>query len=85
MEVKKGQKVWLSKYALTEGIEETAAQSECIDDQYIKVEARQWYIYKLGRDVHLSREGAAKEAEAMRKKKIASLQKQIQKLEALKF
>lgn len=85
MEVKKGQKVWLSKYALTEDVEETAIQSDCIDGQYIRVEARKYGIYKIGRDVHTSREDAVKAADAMRKKKIASLQKQIKKLEALKF
>lgn len=85
MEVKKVRKVWLTKYALTGGIEETTTHYDCIGNPYIKVEARSYRIYKLGRDVHLSREGAVKAADAMRKKKIASLQKQLKALEALKF
>ena len=40
---------------------------------------------KLGRDIFDTREAALAQVEIMRKKKIASLQKQIQKLEAMEF
>ena len=40
---------------------------------------------KLGRDIFDTREAALAQVEIMRKKRIASLQKQIQKLEAMEF
>ena len=40
---------------------------------------------KLGRDIFETREAALAQVEVMRRKKIASLQKQIQKLEAMEF
>jgi len=84
MQVQEGQTLWLTKYALTDGIEEETARGDGHDD-YVFVSGRLWSSYKLGRDVHLTREDAVRAAEAMRKKKIASLRKQIEKMEALTF
>ena len=41
--------------------------------------------FKLGRDIFRDRDDALAQVEVMRKKKIASLQKQIQKLEEMEF
>lgn len=82
MEVKKGQRVWITKYAFTNGIEENVASRDSSD--YISSPGM-WSLLKLGRDVHLSESAAIKAANAMRTKKIASLRAQIKKLEAMSF
>lgn len=82
MEVKKGQRVWITRYALSSGIEENVASHDTSD--YISVQGV-WSLLKLGRDVHLSERAAIKAANAMRTKKIASLRAQIKKLEAMSF
>ena len=81
-------KVWITKYALTEGIFEVDAESKEGDtmisykledgfsSQYAHGEGREW----------CATEAAAKErAEDMRKARIASLHKSIAKLEKLRF
>ena len=85
MQVQEGQTLWLTKYALTDGIEEVISCDADTGRGYVFLSGRSWSSYKLGRDVHLTHEGAVRAAEAMRKKKIASLRKQVEKLEALKF
>lgn len=79
-------KVWITKYALTQGIFEKEAK-ECdrpgmisIDEGYGCV-----YFHDEGKDWCRTRESAIKRAEEMRQKKIASLKKQIKKLEEMKF
>jgi hypothetical protein len=71
---------YITKYALTEGI----IQSE-IKPTFSKLH------YRVGNDVvgvsdiYATKESAIAKAESMRAKKIANLQWQIAKLEALKF
>lgn len=76
---------WLSKYALSDGIKElTGEESVFNGSSWVDVDG--WRgSFKLGRDIHDTREEALDVAEAARIKKIASLRKQIAKLEALKF
>lgn len=80
-------KVWISKYALSGGITE----HECDPPEGVRP-----YVYPgkpfasftgflLGSDAHTSREEAVVAAEAARKKKIASIQKQLAKLEKMTF
>ena len=79
-------KVWITKYALTSGIIETEAE-ECGDDM-VRVHNSTFcdsYYHKEGREWHRTKESAIAKAEEMRKKKIDSLQKQIKKLENMKF
>lgn len=78
-------KVWITKYALTQGIFE--AEAEVIEDGTVRVrqEFIVSYYHKEGRDWHKTKESAVAKAEEMRKKKIASLKKQIEKLEKKKF
>lgn len=83
MEIKKGQEVWLSKYALSAGI--TKEISESSDEKWIRLKGRNWFLFVAAEEVHATKEAAVAAAEAMRKKKLASLRKQIAKLEAMKF
>lgn len=76
---------WLSKYALTTGIEESRVVStSSIRKGYVLLVATH-VAMKIGVDAHETREGALKAAEQMRLRKIASLKKQIAKLEAMRF
>lgn len=82
--MKEGQKVWLVKYALTEGIfEDTVAEDT--RDKYVRLKERKWTFYTVGRDVFADRETAVQAAEGLRQKKLGSLRKQCMKLEKLSF
>lgn len=85
MNVKAGQRLWLSKYALTDGIKEVVSREDEHDSEYIHLEEHFWNLFKIGRDVHTTRQEAVLAAEAMRRKKLDSLRKQIKKLEAMVF
>lgn len=72
--------VWISKYALSKGV----------FDAYLEIHndmACKWseYYHGEGREWHRTKESALKRAEEMRVKKIASLRKQIEKLEKMRF
>lgn len=75
--------VYLSKYALTSGIEKYEANGTCGDD-YVRIHDA-WNLMKMGRDCFKSFAEAQKDAEKRRIKKIASLKKSITKLEKLTF
>jgi len=78
------QTVWLSKYALSGGIAEY--QAEIRDGRAYPGEPFMSYTgFDLGKDAHTTREAAVAAADIARKKKVASLKKQIAKLEATKF
>jgi hypothetical protein len=82
--------VWITKYALTEGIQETDAEhclaaapkGTMINCPSLGVFAT---FHGEGRDWHRTKEGAVAKAEKMRLAKIVNLQKMIKKLEAMKF
>ena len=79
-------KVWITKYALTDGIIEADANpvlcgSVCISDITSPVLFR---ILNEG-EWHSDKKQAIDKAEEMRQKKIASLKKQIEKLERMRF
>jgi hypothetical protein len=79
--------VYLSKYALTNGIKEYQAE---IEGLYAIVSDRSggyvgFRTFALGREAHLTRDAALEKAKKMREKKIASLEKQIKKLKAMTF
>jgi hypothetical protein len=81
-------KVWISKYALTEGIVERDDAMFSRDIDYVKSKESFTdgsFFYRIGVQAHLSRESAIEAAEQMRLKKIKSLQKQLANLEAMKF
>lgn len=78
-------KVFVSKYAITDGITEHDATISG-DGGYASVPGRLGlYTLKMGRDAHLTREEAVAKAHEMRMRRIASLQKQIAKLEQMTF
>lgn len=78
-------KAWITKYALTKGILERSIRSfdgetaEDITGGHLRAK-----YYRKG-EWHESKISAIEKAEEMRKKKIASLKKQIEKLEKMKF
>jgi len=76
--------VFISKYALTRGIYEEKGAISKIDE--FRFYAKDSFHDGFSKDEwHKTRGEAVARAEEMRKKKLASLHKQISKLEALKF
>lgn len=75
-------KIWNSKYALTEGLIEQ--EGEEVSDSMVKIGSLQ-YLHGEGKEWHRTRESAAARAEVMRKAKIASVRKQLARLESLRF
>ena len=73
--------VWISKYAQTQGI--TQHEVEIHND--VAYKGKDFRGFLMGRDAHLSYADAVKAAHAARLKKIASLKKQITKLQTLAF
>lgn len=74
-------KIWVSKYALTDGITE----HDCIvegDHAYI---TKFQYVNGEGKNWHTTKEEAFERADVMRKERIASLRKQIARLEEMRF
>jgi len=86
-------KVWVTKYALTEGILELEAQDTHplkigIWVRYAETSANAGfgtYLYGEGKEWHRTREAAVKRAEEMRQAKIKSVRKQLAKLEEMRF
>jgi hypothetical protein len=79
-------KVWITKYALTEGILEVDGK-QCREGMISVKPTKPGYLttYFYGNDWHRTREDAIARAEVMRAKKIASLRKSITKMETLSF
>jgi len=75
-------KIWNSKYALTKGLLEQEAKEA--GESMVKVGPWQ-YLHGEGREWHRTREQAVSRAEMMRKKKIVSVSKQLERLNALRF
>jgi len=81
-------KVWITKYALTKGIFEIEAEvCEFISPDMIKEVGCEYptYYHGKGKDWHKTREDAVKRADEIRKKKVVSLRKKIEKLESMIF
>ena len=77
------QTVWISKYALTKCV--YPVKAEILSETMISIGRGMLGQRFLHNGWHRTREAALKEAEKMRVKRLASLRKQITKLEALKF
>ena len=82
--------VWVTKYALTSGIKKMQVRiCEGIDENMVatigsfSLPAQHFHVE--GRDWHRTHEGAIAKAEEMRLKKIATLQRQIGKLNKMNF
>lgn len=78
-------KVYITKYALSTGIEkvDTELYKSLIDNRYYIREGCNCYF--IGIDAFTIESQSIEKAEKMRVKKIASLKKQIEKLEKLNF
>jgi hypothetical protein len=85
---KKPVKVWITKYALSQGIYSTDAEI-CTDisDKMISVKEKGSYYDQCFHkpDWYETMKEALEQAEKMKQRKIASLKKQVKKLESLKF
>ena len=82
-------KVWITKYALTEGIftadVEYRGDDTVRDDGNGSVTSLATYYHGEGKEWHRSEVEAIQRAQEMRDKKIGSLKKQLEKLEKMKF
>jgi hypothetical protein len=82
-------KVYITKYALTEGIIEREDVAYFSDTDRIGVECN--YLFKLqyfhgqGKEWHRTKEAAIERAEEMRKMEIEDLKKSIKRLERMNF
>lgn len=78
-------KFFITKWALSDGIRER--EGEPNEDGWVYVKRNVWQSQyeRLGTHAHKTREEAEAKAEKMRRAKIASLQKQIAKLNAMSF
>lgn len=80
------EKVFITKYALTKGILEKEAGICDYGNGHIRAYVKgEFSSYSLGKEAFRTREQAMERAEKMRLKKIASLKKQIEALEKMKF
>jgi len=77
-------KVWICKYALTEGIYEAEARY-CSSVGMIETIEPRMYFNGEGKEWCMFKEDAIKRAEEMRLKKIESHKKSIAKLEKMNF
>lgn len=76
--------VFSTKCALSKGVEEYRCNPPQEGSEYVRPEGC-FSSLRLGKDAHKTREEAVKAAEKMRVKKIASLRKQIERLDSLTF
>ncbi len=78
--------VWITKYALTSGIEKAQAKETSTPSMIEKCNGGlQPYFHGEGRDWHRTRESAIARAKAMRAAKIKTLTASIRKLEKMTF
>lgn len=78
-------KVWITKYALSKGIKETEVKQSNSFPEIVHGKDLYDSYHGEGKEWHRTKESALARAEEMRKKKIDSLRKQIEKLEKLRF
>lgn len=78
-------KVWITKYALTDGIIEADVESCSSNIASVSWDNGTRCMNLHCSECYLSKEFAIKQAEEVRQKKIASLKKQIEKLERMRF
>ena len=76
------ERFWITKYAIAEGI----LERECtISDGGYAYPAGSYNGYRIDRDAFRDLASAKADAEKRRKAKIASLKRQLTRLEAMKF
>jgi hypothetical protein len=77
-------KVWITKYALSTGIREAEVEESVSSLRMVVGKAGEFY-HGEGKEWHRTEEAARVRANEMVQAKIASLKKQLVKLEAMKF
>lgn len=77
--------VYITKYALTKGIFKSRVVISTFCETMVRDVKTQICYHGEGRDWHRTVESALKRAEEMKRKRIISLKKSIEKLEKLKF
>lgn len=78
-------RVWITKYALTDGILEADAFEETAGMVVDRSTMHAQFYHGEGREWHRTLKGAQAQAEKMRLNKIKSLKKSLDKFEALRF
>lgn len=78
-------KAYITKYALTSGIIQTEGEITSNGALFDMRASVPIYYHGEGKEWHRTKKEAIARAEEMRQKKIASLKKQIDKLERMKF
>lgn len=78
-------KVWITKYALTQGIVEKEAYIYSCGKMIEIRENNQRGEFYHDEEWHKTKQEAIKKAEEMKEKKVFSLEKQLVKLKTLKF
>ena len=77
--------VWITKYALTTGItRHMGKHCIAISDGMVQYSSH-GFAHGEGKQWHRTAAGAIARADAMRKSKVASMQKRIKQLEAMEF
>ena len=76
-------KVWVTKYALSDGIQEYEA--ERLDNQMVKITFGRTTLFVTTPFWHENRKAAVEHAIKMRAQKLMSLKRKIIKLESLTF
>ena len=80
------QTYFLAKYALPSGvIQERQGRISLSDKDYVSLDDFAFQLFRLGRDVFMTQEGAKKRVEQMRKRKLDSLEKQMKALQELQI
>lgn len=77
-------KVWITKYALSDGIKELAAEQSDYSPDMVFGKVWNDCYHGEGKEWHRTYESAVVRMEEMRQKRISSLQKQIEKLEKMR-
>lgn len=80
------QTFFLAKYALPNGvIHERQGRISLSDKDYVSLYAYPFQLFRLGRDVFMTEEGAKKRVKQMRKRKLESLEKQMKALQEMQI
>ena len=80
--------VWITRYALTEGVIEATASAEEVSGRttfYALVPFGDISCRQEGLDWHRTKDRAIARAESMRVLKLASLRRHVEKIEAMRF
>ena len=78
-------KVWITKYALTEGIFEREVEEENSTGMVTVTDNSRHKQHFHGREWHRTLENAQAQAEKMRTAKLVSIEKQVKRLKELVF